>query len=58
MPKYPMHTKITEIMNIVSLLLIPKASPIATIPINPKISATPTLLASFLDIAVPLKPTL
>jgi hypothetical protein len=54
MPKYPMDIKITEIMNIASLFWIPKASPIATIPINPKISATPTLLASFLDIVVPL----
>jgi hypothetical protein len=58
MPKYPMHTKITEIMNIVSLFWIPKTSPIATIPMNPKSKATPALLASLLDIVVPLKQTL
>ena len=58
MPKYPMHTKITEIMNIVSLFWIPKASPIVTIPMNPKNKATPALLASLLDIVAPLKQTL
>ena len=58
MPKYPMHTKITEIMNIDSLFWIPKESPIATISMNPKNKATTTLLASLLDIVAPLKQTL
>ncbi len=58
MPKYPMHTKITEIMNTVSLFWIPKTSPIVTIPMNPNSKATPALLASLLDIVAPLKQTL
>jgi hypothetical protein len=58
MPKYPMNAKIKEIIPIASLFVISKVRPIATIPINPKIIATPTLLASFLEIVVPLKPTL
>lgn len=58
MPKYPMHTKITEIMNIDSLFWIPKASPIVTIPMNPKNKAIPALLAFLLDIVAPLKQTL
>ena len=55
MPKYPMHTKITEIMNIISLFWIPKASPIMTIPMDPKSKATTALFASLFDIVAPLK---
>ncbi len=58
MPKYPMHTKFIEIMDIANLFWIPKARPTVAIPTSPKSKATPALLASLLNIVAPLKQTL
>jgi hypothetical protein len=58
MPKYPMHSKVTEIMNIVSLFWVPKTSPIAAIHNQPKDQRHSNFIGFILDIVVPLKPTL